>query len=1015
MSIAYLKDPENDGSGWKQLSEIYINVPPKSPIYKSDPTNDPRNVDTNLRDQILNVGRLNPNWYDGKTIPQSNAILAPDFTLGNKFEIEFTIKANAVTQSTFTTDGTYSQIFGNHSDRQGFFSKDLFSLYRPRYSEYNNGTTLAIHICPDGDTNHKRIILSRGGVQLVGRDDAFDDYTGTPYTYPPASQHIIDKGGYLEHVGSETDADSSTNGRPAYLGNMAGGKYAKLYFSGTEWELYLGCTSSTIPETTSNYDDKYTTSLYRGNTTHADNTAFDVSNINNGLAIDSAGYGIHLKNASGDRLTCYGSGADGIGTIPTHSGIKINRYTRVAQKFVWGGIRLGMHNVFNGNYNKVKIIYDNGVVKAYLNDVQVNLYRNASGSGQLDYDINLTGQTTGFTSCLFPYIMGGYSYWAGTTSNPNGINYQGFSDTTNRVPKWDAVNDARLDGIKLITYPLGVETIQFDYKLRDGAKPVGAVQTIRDSSNNYNDAEIIYASDMEPTDFWEVAEDNAWRKVEEAWYNDAGTWIKFFDNKLTLTITEKTADYDMFTKALSPSVPIELTVIINAGVIVYSTDPTHGALYCSSNFPSGSKITIINNGEIYGAGGKGGDCPYATGLIEARYVSRDQVSYFGGVKRTLNAGGSASDVQEGQDGGNAIELGHDTTVLNNGIIYGGGGGAGAMRAFRYFRKQGSDNYCFINCGKAGGGGRGYVGGAGGTVYKDVASRDWSKPARIGNNYGALYGSGVSYAKAQDGRFDLAHAQGGTGGYNLDYFYWVSNNYGGSWGEAGFNSKIGNQKSSYGAEYTYNIVANSGKRGFGIDKKGFVLTIEDGSFTDDNHIKGGIYDSTNPPNFEDGTGTDEEYIDNRTRAVGRGNSGGGSCVLSTACYYQDLITSDELMGMIKWRIRKQRKQFLADIKWIGYQVGFQKLASQMMLNKNIANFIYKIIVKDWIKKSQGKGVFPIRTFLIELYCVLMFFLKYKESKKLILTAPRNPKTILKIYKNIISSKELDLSVNETSVG
>ena len=89
---------------------------------------------------------------------------------------------------------------------------------------------------------------------------------------------------------------------------------------------------------------------------------------------------------------------------------------------------------------------------------------------------------------------------------------------------------------------------------------------------------------------------------------------------------------------------VGLTITINAGVTVGSTSDTTAALTIPT-LPAGSTVTVINNGNIYGAGGSGGN-------------------------------GTTSDGGNGSDGGTAISSGTPITLNNNGSIKGGGGGGG---------------------------------------------------------------------------------------------------------------------------------------------------------------------------------------------------------------------------------------------------------------------------------------------------------------------------------------------------
>lgn len=151
-----------------------------------------------------------------------------------------------------------------------------------------------------------------------------------------------------------------------------------------------------------------------------------------------------------------------------------------------------------------------------------------------------------------------------------------------------------------------------------------------------------------------------------------------------LTIASNTTRYNIFLSAGSPSVPTNVQVTVNSGVIVGSvTGGTDYAMYTGAGWAAGSTITIINNGYIQGIGGNGGSSGY--GAVAP------------------GAGGA---------GGDAILLSWPVNIGNNGYIYGGGGGGGA-----------GFNITFTGYGGGGGGGgrsaidssSGGTGGYGGAI------------------------------------------------------------------------------------------------------------------------------------------------------------------------------------------------------------------------------------------------------------------------------------------------------------
>ncbi len=94
------------------------------------------------------------------------------------------------------------------------------------------------------------------------------------------------------------------------------------------------------------------------------------------------------------------------------------------------------------------------------------------------------------------------------------------------------------------------------------------------------------------------------------------------------------------------SIPIEVTINISTGVYIVPTNTSSYAIDASGPFSNTSRLTINNNGNIFGRGGKGGT---------------------GGIYPSTPGG-------NGENGGNALILGCRTFINNNGVIAGGGGG-----------------------------------------------------------------------------------------------------------------------------------------------------------------------------------------------------------------------------------------------------------------------------------------------------------------------------------------------------
>jgi hypothetical protein len=165
----------------------------------------------------------------------------------------------------------------------------------------------------------------------------------------------------------------------------------------------------------------------------------------------------------------------------------------------------------------------------------------------------------------------------------------------------------------------------------------------------------------------------------------------------TLTITPQLAVHissnqnNVDVSTLFGTCPGNDTVIIDAGVNICSSNPAQPALI-SGTLPSGSRLTIINNGSIIGAGGAGGSDPG-------------------------NPAQSPCPTADGVKGGDAIFITSavPTLVVNNGTIASGGGGGGAGQALTGTNLSVLCNFNFGNAftGGSGGGGAGCSPGAGG--------------------------------------------------------------------------------------------------------------------------------------------------------------------------------------------------------------------------------------------------------------------------------------------------------------
>jgi hypothetical protein len=195
----------------------------------------------------------------------------------------------------------------------------------------------------------------------------------------------------------------------------------------------------------------------------------------------------------------------------------------------------------------------------------------------------------------------------------------------------------------------------------------------------------------------------------------------------TRVITTPTANQNVFDLFGMPSAAGTYTVIIPAGVTVYSTIPGQPALSTGGFDASDQDVVIEQTGDIIGIGGEGGDGGVATSIF---------VEGSGYTNISGNGG-------NGLPGGDAIEALCDLTIDNKGgnIWGGGGGGAGGDGVASNATAAGGDG---------GGGGGSFVATAGGcdggdafveADPGDTPSETPGMPGQSGNIAGGGAGGG----------------------------------------------------------------------------------------------------------------------------------------------------------------------------------------------------------------------------------------------------------------------------------
>ncbi len=206
---------------------------------------------------------------------------------------------------------------------------------------------------------------------------------------------------------------------------------------------------------------------------------------------------------------------------------------------------------------------------------------------------------------------------------------------------------------------------------------------------------------------------------------------------VNLTIGANTYDYDIYAAAGSPAGVVDVTLTINAGIIVGQISAP-AAVYQSHAFAGGSTVRIILRGSILGRGGIGG-----TGGQ--------------GTAPNFSTSGTA-----GGTGGYGLQLGQNTSIDISAAQNFLGGGDGGYGGSGFAVTLGAAG------GGGGGGGAGYQGGSAGLggPSNDTAGGDGGAGSISGPGYGGV--GGVSfYGSAQDG--DAGNGWNAAKAYNLNGF------------------------------------------------------------------------------------------------------------------------------------------------------------------------------------------------------------------------------------------------------
>jgi hypothetical protein len=165
-------------------------------------------------------------------------------------------------------------------------------------------------------------------------------------------------------------------------------------------------------------------------------------------------------------------------------------------------------------------------------------------------------------------------------------------------------------------------------------------------------------------------------------------WGKSNAYVFNATISADTLNYNLRSAAIAAgwnqTTVLQATVTINSGIYVGSSTTGGVAFTWTGSYPSGSTLSIVNNGTIEGAGGNGG----------AGYSS-----------------GGYGPGSPGSAGGPALQGNYAISITNNNVVGGGGGGGGAGNTY-------SQSKTIRGGGGGGGGGAGFALSSGGAAGAD---------------------------------------------------------------------------------------------------------------------------------------------------------------------------------------------------------------------------------------------------------------------------------------------------------
>jgi hypothetical protein len=250
---------------------------------------------------------------------------------------------------------------------------------------------------------------------------------------------------------------------------------------------------------------------------------------------------------------------------------------------------------------------------------------------------------------------------------------------------------------------------------------------------------------------------------------------------IALQISSTTQNYNIYANRGGTYSAGISDVTLTVQAVVGSSSSANPALDTGNQWATGDTVKIINNNQIVGHGGTAGA-----------------------------GGGSQQQGFAGGAGGNAINLGIDTTIQNNGgfIRGAGGGGGGGGFAEGVFVLDKNNQITLRGGGGGGGGGAGQNGGSGGaggvTNVNGQAGQTGSISGGGAGGVGGTHSNGGNSVKGGNG--------GGGGGFGQ----------GGATGQAGSTTGGSPQSTDHRAG------GSGGAAGKAINLNGNSVTYEDGS-------------------------------------------------------------------------------------------------------------------------------------------------------------------------------------------